>query len=224
MEDELIQPAEGQEPIIEEPQVQEPQELQYNEPEVEDTYNPVEEQKKTADFDKWLNEQYPIKGNADLSAYDKKDPASAKKYLEDMQNNIRSDLVNEQKREELKRQYQQQQESARWSAVDKAYPELRKNKPVYELIRTFHDGGASKGLTPLQSTKMINKMVYEAYNQGFCAARQHTEQVPSRPLGKQGKAQPVRLNEKAIKERASGDIDDVTAVVDALQKAGVGGL
>ena len=223
MEDELIQPAEGQE-LVEEPQVQEPQELQYNEPEVEDTYNPVEEQRKQADFDKWLNEQYPIKGNADLSAYDKKDPASAKKYLEDMQNNIRSDINNEHKREELKRQYEAQQENARWAAVDKAYPTLRQNKPVYEMIRTFHEGASSKGMTPLQSAKLVNKIVFEAYNQGFRAARQHTEQVPSRPLGKQGKAQPVRLNEKAIRERASGDLDDVTAVVDALQKAGVGGL
>ncbi len=224
MEDELIQPAEGQEPIIEEPQVQEPQELQYNEPEVEDTYNPAEEQKKAADFDKWLNEQYPIKGNADLSSYDKKDPASAKKYLEDMQNNIRNDFANEQKRGELKRQYQAQQDNARWAAVDKAYPTLRSNKPVYDVIRTFHEGASSKGMTPLQSAKLVNKMVYEAYNQGFRAARQHTEQVPSKPLGKQGKSQPIRLNEKALKERASGDLDDVTAVVDALQKAGVGGL
>ena len=141
-----------------------------------------------------------------------------------MQNNIRSDINNEHKREELKRQYEAQQENARWAAVDKAYPDLRKNKPVYDMIRTFHEGASSKGMTPLQSAKLVNKIVYEAYNQGFRAARQHTEQVPSRPLGKQGKAQPVRLNEKAIRERASGDLDDVTAVVDALQKAGVGGL
>ena len=158
MDEELIQPAEGQEPMIEEPKVEEPQELQYNEPEVEDTYNPVEEKRKAADFDKWLNEQYPIKGNADLSAYDKKDPASAKKYLEDMQNNIRSDITNEQKREELKRQYETQQEQARWASVDKAYPTLRENKAVYDMIRTFHDGAASKGMTPLQSAKLINKM------------------------------------------------------------------
>ena len=74
MDDELIQTsADAQENIIQEEQTQEPQPLEYKEPDVKDTYNEVDEAQKKADFDKWLDEQYPIKGNASLEEYDKKD-------------------------------------------------------------------------------------------------------------------------------------------------------
>lgn len=225
MDDELIQTsADAQENIIQEEQTQEPQPLEYKEPDVKDTYNEVDEAQKKADFDKWLDEQYPIKGNASLEQYDKKDPSSAKRYLDDMQNNIRNDMANQTKRDELVREYKQQQDDRKWAAVYEAYPELKKNKDVHEMTRMFFDGASKNNLTPLQATKLFNKLIIESYNNGFKAARQHTETMPSKPLGKQGQSNPVRLNEKALYEKAQGSVDDVAEAVAALQKAGIGGL
>ena len=48
--------------------------------------------------------------------------------------------------------------------------------------------------------------------------------MPIKPLVKQGQSNPVRLNEKALYEKAQGSVDDVAEAVAALQKAGIGGL
>lgn len=226
MEDEnLILPdAQASEQLIEEQKVEEPKPLEYNEPDIKDSYNEVDEAQKKADFDKWLDEQYPIKGNASLDNYDKKDPSAAKKYLNDMQDNIRNDMLNQTKREELAREYSQKQDERKWAAVYEAYPDLKKNKDINDMTRMFFDGANKSKLTPLQSTKLFNKLIFEAYNNGFNAARQHTTQVPSKPVGNQGQSKPIRINEKVMNEKAAGSVDDVAEVVAALQKAGVGGL
>lgn len=221
----IIEPADnaGEQPLIEEEQqqVQEPQPLEYKDPEVEDTYNKVEDDRERAKFLKELEEQYPIKGNAKLEDVNTKDPSAVKKFFEDMQNNTRTDAANENSRNQAIRDYDHQQQDKYWSPVYKAYPQYRGDDNVKRIIGAI---AKDAGCSPLASANFVTKWAVEMYNKGFNAARQHTQQIPSKPVGNQSKATPIKINEKALYDKVSGSEDDVAEAVAALQKAGVGGL
>lgn len=221
-EDLIINDQQPQEPLIEEPKVDEPQPMEYKDPEVEDTFNKDEDAAARAKFIKDLEEQYPIKGNASLNDVNTKDPSAVKKFFDDMQNNTRMDMENKAAREQAIRDYDSRTDARHWEAAYKAYPRLRDDTETRKFVEVFAKGA---GCSPLQSANYVNKLITQVYNQGFNAARQHTQTIPSKPLGSQQQAAPVRINQKAMNERlAYGSDDDIAEAIAAAAKAGIGGL
>lgn len=211
----------GDQPLIETEQDQEPKPMEYKEPEVEDTYNKEKDDADLDAFMKTLDERYPIKGKASVRDIDKKDPNAINKFFDDVQENTRNDLVNEQARERALNDFKEQQSNKHWDAVYKAYPNLKEDKDTANVVRIFQKGA---GCSPLQAANFVNKLVTQVYNQGFNAARSVKKQVPSTPLGNQQQAKPVRINEKRMAEKLAGDDDDIAEAIAAAQKAGIGGL
>ena len=222
MDEDLIINDQPQEPLIEEPQVEEPKPLEYKDPEVEDTYNKSDDEQARDKFMKDLEEKYPIKGNASLQDVDTKDPQAVKKFFDDMQNNTRIDLENKEARKKAIEEFDARQENKHWEAAYKAYPKLRQDDETRRIVDIVAKGA---GCSPLASANFVNKLITQVYNQGFNAARSHTQTVPSKPLGSQQQSAPVKLNKKAMNERLNyGNDDDIAEVVAAASKAGIGGL
>lgn len=222
MEDPIIEPVEQTtDPIIEEPQVEEPKPMEYKEPEIEDTYDKAKSDKEFEDFKKEIENRYPVKGEVKLDDVDTKNPAAIKDFFAEMQRRSRDDITNENARQKALDDYKAQQENKHWETAYKAYPKLRDDKDTDSFVHIVQKGA---DCSPLQAANFVNKFVSQVYNAGFNAARSHTQQVPSKPLGTQQKAAPVRINEKALYEKAAGSDDDLAEAVAALQKAGVGGL
>ena len=219
--DEPIIEPQADEPIIEQEQSDEPKPLEYNEPEVEDTYNKEQDNADLEAFMKTLDEKYPIKGRVEVKDIDKKDPNAINKFFNDVQDNARTDIENKSLREQALNDFKAQQESKHWASAYKAYPNLREDKDTRDVVNIFAKGA---GCSPLKAANFVNKFVTQVYNQGFNAARSITKQVPSRPLGNQQQATPVRVNQKAMAEKLAGDEDDIAAAVAAAQKLGIGGL
>lgn len=224
MDEELIIVPEAQEetPIIEEEKVEEPQPLEYKEPDVQDTYSKEDNERAKADFIKELEERYPIKGKASIDNIDRKDPNAFKQYLNDIQDNTRNDLVNEAARKKALEEYNSVQNDKHWETVYKAYPNIRSNEDVFDFIKAYQKG---KDVSPLAAANSFNKLMTKIYNEGFNAAKSVTRQVPSKQVGNQAKAAPIKINQKAMNDRLSfGTDDDIAEAIAAAQKAGIGGL
>lgn len=218
----IIEPDnQADQPLVEQEQEQEPQPMEYKEPDVEDTYNKEKDDADLDAFMKTLDEKYPIKGRVEVKDIDKKDPNAISKFFNDVQDNARSDIENKSAREQALNNFKAQQETKHWEAAYKAYPNLKQDKDTQNVVRVFAKGA---GCSPLQAANFVNKLVTQVYNQGFNAARSVTKQVPSKPLGNQQQAKPVRINQKAMADKLAGDEDDIAEAIAAAQMAGIGGL
>jgi len=209
----------AQEPLVEQQQQPEPQEATFKQPEVEDTYDEFKDRQEMEAFEKQLDERFPLKGKVDLNSIDRKDPNAINEYFNSMQENTRNDIANEQQRARLTEEFKTRQEAKHWDAAYKAYPNL-KGTPTETLVRQVVSGVKS----PLQAANLVNKLAVDMYNAGFRSAKGAVKQVPSKPLGRQGKTAPAKINRKAINEKAGGEFDDIVDAVAALAEAGEGGL
>lgn len=175
-----------------------------------------------ANFDKWLDEKYPIKGKLSLDDVDKKDPAKLAQFFEDMQDRTQSDLRNEQARDAARAQFEVQV----FEPVYQVFPKLRQDPTTDGLVRMLYRGASADNpnTSPVQVAAAFSNFVRGVYQAAYRSGQANVQQIPSAPVGQQGRAASKMLNNDVVEKMAGGGIEDVASLVAALQGKGVGGL
>ena len=132
------QPQQPQQPAQPAPQ-QQPQE-QEQEQQVHDPYSDMGGVRAARDkFEQYLDEKFPIKGKLDINQIDKKDPEAFAKFMNDMQEASRNDIVNQQRREQAKAEFEREI----FEPVYQVYPKLKQDPVTDGLVRMLYKGASA---------------------------------------------------------------------------------
>lgn len=215
------QPA--QQPAQQAPQ-QQPQGQQEEQPvQVQDPYattggvRAVREQ-----FDKYLDEKFPIKGKLDINSIDKKDPEAFARFMNDMQEASRNDIANTAARERAEAEFQQQI----FEPVYQVFPKLKQDPVTDGLVRMLYRGASADNpnISPVQVVQAFSNFTRQLYNAAVRSAQANVQNIPVAPAGQQGRAATKILNNEVVEKYAGGGIDDVAQLIAGMQGRGVGGL
>lgn len=194
-----------------------PEPTQYNDPYKQQSVGTIRQS-----FEKYLDEKFPIKGNLDINKINKEDPQALAQFFSDIQENTASDLRNEQLRQQAEAQFQNQV----FEPVYDVFPKLRQDQTTDSMIRTFYRGAAAENpnISPVKVAAAFSNFVKGVYDQGLRSGRSSVQNIPTPPVGNQGRAAEKILNTNVVEKMASGGVDDVANLVASLQGKGVGGL
>ena len=94
------------------------------------------------------------------------------------------------------------------------------------MIRTLYRGAAAENpnISPVKVAAAFSNFVKGVYDQGLRSGRSSVQNIPTPPVGNQGRAAEKILNTNVVEKMASGGVDDVANLVASLQGKGVGGL
>lgn len=207
----------------EQPQAQPQQQPQQEEaPQINDPYEGGGVREARAQFDKYLDEKFPIKGKLDINQIDKKDPEAFAKFMNEMQEASRNDIINQQRREQAEAEFNQQI----FEPVYKVYPKLRQDPTTDGLVRMIYRGAAAENpnISPVQVVQAFSNYTRQLYNAAVRSAQANVQRIPVAPAGQQGRAATKILNNEVVEKYASGGTDDVAQLIAGLQGKGVGGL
>lgn len=224
------QPQESNDVLIDNPEFkQQEQQQQEQEPAVQPTQydDPYKHQGGVRtireNFEKWLDEKYPLKGKLDITKVNKEDPQALAQFFHDIQENTANDLRNEQARKQAMAEFQEQI----FQPVYDVFPKLRQDPTTDSMVKTFYRGAAAENpnISPVQVAAAFSNFVKGVYNQGLQSGKASVQNMPTPPVGNQGRASTEKiLNTSVVEKMASGGVDDVANLVASLQGKGVGGL
>lgn len=222
-------PQENNEVLLDNPafQAQEEQEQQNQPPAPEPTQydDPYKQQSVGTirqSFEKYLDEKFPLKGKLDINKIDREDPQALSQFFSDIQENTANDLRNEQ----LRRQAEADFQSQVFEPVYDVFPKLRQDETTDSMVRTFYRGAAADNpnVSPVKVAAAFRNFVKGVYDQGLRSGRSSVQNIPTPPVGNQGRAAEKILNTNVVEKMAGGGVDDVANLVASLQNKGVGGL
>lgn len=218
------QPAQPQAQPQAQPEQQPTQQPQSNDepPQVDDPYAGGGVREARNQFERYLEEKFPIKGKLDINQIDKKDPEAFAKFMNEMQESSRNDIRNQQLREQAQAEFDQQI----FEPVYRAYPKLRQDPVTDGLVRMLYKGAASDNpnISPVQVASAFSNFTRQVYNAAVRSAQANVQRIPVAPAGSQGRAATKILNNEVVEKYAGGGTDDVAQLIAGLQGKGVGGL
>lgn len=194
-----------------------PEPTQYDDPYKQQSVGTIRQS-----FEKYLDEKFPLKGKLDINKIDKEDPQALAQFFSDIQENTASDLRNEQLRAQAEAEFQNQV----FEPVYDVFPKLRQDPTTDSMVRTFYRGAAAENpnISPVKVAAAFSNFVKGVYDQGLRSGRASVQNIPTPPVGNQGRAAEKILNTNVVEKMASGGVDDVASLVASLQGKGVGGL
>lgn len=173
-------------------------------------------------FERYLDEKFPIKGKLDINSIDKKDPEAFAKFMNDMQEASRNDIANTQARADAKAAFEREI----FEPVYQVFPKLKQDPTTDGLVRMLYRGAAADNpnISPVQVVAAFSNFTKQLYNSAVRAAQANVQSIPVAPAGQQGRAATKILNNEVVEKYAGGSVDDVAQLVAAMQGKGVGGL
>lgn len=202
---------------------EQPQGQPQNEPlQVNDPYAGGGVRTARESFEKYLDEKFPIKGKLDINSIDKKDPEAFARFMNDMQEASRNDMVNTAARERAEAEFQNQI----FEPVYQVFPKLKQDAVTDGLVRMIYKGAAADNpnISPVQVVQAFSNYTRQLYNAAVKSAQANIQQIPVAPAGQQGRAATKILNNEVVQKYAGGSADDVAQLIASMQGQGVGGL